>query len=275
MHRELEFPDLLRLIEERADAFRAVVADAPRLDAEVPTCPGWTLLDLVRHVGEGRRTWGATVAAGPADARAAGPAPADSPTAEWERPAVAAWLAASTRQLVGALREAGPDRGCWTWWGTSQSPRTAGGVARHQLQEIALHTYDARIAVGARPSLPRDVALDGVEEFLFTCCATTVAWPHDPAVVDFHAAEGRSWRLRLSAEGARAERLPVDRAAAPDATAPDAAESYAAAPDAADVAARGTAAELVLTFYGRTPLDALALDGDHEILDRLAEWEPE
>ncbi|MET9909332.1 maleylpyruvate isomerase N-terminal domain-containing protein [Streptomyces sp. NPDC006476] len=31
----------------------------------MPTCPGWTLSDLVQHIGEGRRRWAATVAAGP------------------------------------------------------------------------------------------------------------------------------------------------------------------------------------------------------------------
>ncbi|MGW3046285.1 ferredoxin, partial [Kitasatospora sp. NPDC001159] len=31
---------------------------------------------------------------------------------------------------------------------------------------------------------PDEVALDGVDEFLSTCCATTSPWPHEPAVVD-------------------------------------------------------------------------------------------
>jgi hypothetical protein len=63
-----EFPDLPRLIDERSTAFRVAVASAPSLDAQVPTRPEWTLLDLVRHLGQGRRFWAATVAARPADA---------------------------------------------------------------------------------------------------------------------------------------------------------------------------------------------------------------
>ena len=208
MDKTLEFPDLLRLIDERSTAFRAAVAAAPSLDVQVPTCPEWTLFDLVQHLGEGRRNWAAIVAAGPADApgqvRAEG-----APAAPREREALLAWLAASTQQLLDALREAGPDRGCWTWWGASQSPQTCGAVARHQLQEIAVHTYDAQLTVGAPQPLPDEVALDGVDEFQFTCCATTGAWPHKPAVVDYHATEGRSWRLRLSADGARAAHLPA------------------------------------------------------------------
>jgi uncharacterized protein (TIGR03083 family) len=252
----LEFPDLLRLIDERSAAFRTAVAAAPSLDAAVPTCPGWTLFDLVQHLGQGRRKWAAIVTAGPADT------PPDK--SEWasaaprERADLLAWLAASTAALLDALRAAGPDRGCWTWWGDSQTPETTGGAARHQLQEIAVHTYDAQLTVGAPEPLPVDVALDGVEEFEFTCCATDVAWPHEPAVVDYHATEGRSWRLWLSGDGARAVRLP----------APDAGDATA------DASLEGTAGELVLCFYNRIPFDSLKLGGDRQVLDRLVAWDP-
>ncbi|MFD9334638.1 maleylpyruvate isomerase N-terminal domain-containing protein [Streptomyces sp. NPDC060028] len=55
----LEFPDLLRLIDERSTAFRAAVAAPASLDVRVPTRPEWTLFDLVRHLGDGRRSWAA------------------------------------------------------------------------------------------------------------------------------------------------------------------------------------------------------------------------
>jgi len=266
----LEFPDLLRLIDERSTAFRAALASAPSLDVHVPTCPEWTLFDLVQHLGQGRRRWAATVAAGPA---AAPPAASDwqgtTPDPR-DREALVAWLTASTGQLVDALREAGPDRGCWTWWDTSQSPQTCGAVARHQLQEVAVHTYDAQLAVGAPQSLSDEVALDGVEEFLSTCCATTSAWPHEPAAVDYHATEGRSWRLWLSADGARAARLPEPGTTSGTMSGTVSGE----APDAADASARGTASELVLALYGRMPVDSLELDGDRRLFDQLIAWDP-
>jgi hypothetical protein len=46
--RTLEFPDLLRLIDERSTAFRAAVASTPSLEVPVPTCPEWTLFDLAQ-----------------------------------------------------------------------------------------------------------------------------------------------------------------------------------------------------------------------------------
>lgn len=267
MQKTLEFPDLLRLIDQRSTAFRAAVSSAPSLDEQVPTCPEWTLFDLAQHLGEGRRRWAATVAAGPAAAAPARPGPEGAPAAPREREALLAWLAASTQQLLDALREAGPDRGCWTWWGTSQSPQTCGAVARHQLQEITVHTYDAQLTVGAPQPLPDEVALDGVEEFLSTCCATTSAWPHEPAAVDYHATEGRSWRLWLSADGARTACLPQPGTMATTVAGED--------PDAADAAARGTASELVLTLYGRVAVDSLKLDGDRRLFDQLIAWDPE
>ena len=129
-----------------------------------------------------------------------------------------------------------------------------------------MHTYDAQLAVGAPHPLPDEVALDGVEDFLSTCCATTAAWPHEPAVVDYHATEGRSWRLWLSADGARTARLPN----------PDTLPATAAGEDrdGADASAEGAASELVLTLYGRIPVDSLKLDGDRRLFDQLIAWDP-
>ena len=265
MTSQLEFPDLLRLIDERSRAFRSAVSTASTLDVTVPTCPEWTLLDLVHHLGEGRRSWAATVKAGPGATSRIRP-PSDGPAAPREREALVAWLAESTELLLDALREAGPERGCWTWWADSQSPRTCGAVARHQLQEVAVHTYDAQLTVGAPQPLPDEVALDGVEEFLFTCCATTSPWPHEPAVVDYDATEGRSWRLWVSADGARIARLP------------EAGGRGAADDGRQGVGARvsGTSSEIVLAaFYGRRPLEALTIEGDRGVIDRLIAWEPE
>ncbi|MFD7326243.1 maleylpyruvate isomerase family mycothiol-dependent enzyme [Streptomyces sp. NPDC059875] len=265
MEQTLEFPDLLRLIDERSTAFRAAVASAPSLDVQVPTCPEWTLFDLVQHLGGGRRKWAAIVAAGPADAPPAKSA-WSAPVAPREREALLDWWAASAQQLLDALRESGPDRGCWTWWDTSQSPQTAGAAARRQLQEIAVHTYDAQITAGAPQPLPDEVALDGVDEFLSTCCATTSAWPHEPAAVDYRAAESRSWRLMLSADGARAARLPALATTPATAAGED--------PDTVDASLRGTAGELVLALYGRIPVDSLKVDGDRRLFDQLLAWDP-
>ena len=255
----LEFSDLRRLIDERSTAFRAAIASAPGLDVRVPTCPEWTLFDLVQHLGGGDRFWAAVVAAGPSDAPPAEAVAARAAlAAPREREALVAWLAESTQLLLTALEKAGPDRGCWTWWGASQSPRTAGGVARHRVQETAVHTYDVQVTLATPRPLPYEVALDGVDEFLSTCVATPAAWPHKPTAMDLHATDGPSWRLTLDAAGARATRLPTG-----------------AAPDAPGLSVTGTAGELVLSLYDRIPAASLRLTGDAGLWDLLRAWEPE
>ncbi|GID32838.1 maleylpyruvate isomerase family mycothiol-dependent enzyme [Paractinoplanes brasiliensis] len=235
----MDFPELLRLIDERSAAFQAVIASAPSLDVPVPTCPGWTLADLERHLVDGRRKWAAIAAAGPAGSFAWSGAPPVP-------------LAEATRELIDALRAAGPEAGCWTWWGRSQSPQTCAAVARHQVQELAVHTYDAQVAVGDPQPLPVEVALDGVDEFQTTCVATTSPWPHEPAVLRYDATEGRSWRIFFSAEGARCE--PGD--------------------GPADVSVTAPAGDLVLLCYGRLSPEAVKVEGDRRVLDRLIAWEP-
>jgi uncharacterized protein (TIGR03083 family) len=262
VHKILTFSDHLRLINERSTAFRAAVAAAPSLDLQVPTHPERTLFELVQHVGMGRRKSAAIVAAGPADAPPDKSAWEDGMGAPREREALLAWWTEAVEQLTSTLREAGPDRGCWTWWDDSPSPQTSGAWARRQVPEIAVHTYDVQLTVGAPQPLPDEVALDGFDDCQFTLCATTVAWPHEPAVVDYHATEGRSWRLRLSSDGAQAARIGAP-AASED---PD--------PDTADASARGTASDLVLFFYGRIPLDSLKWDGDRRVFDQLSAWDP-
>jgi hypothetical protein len=134
-----------------------------------------------------------------------------------------------------------------------------------------VHTYDAQIALGAPQPLPDEAALDGVDEFLSTCCAGPYAWPHEPSAVDYHATEGRSWRLALSADGVRATRLPTPG------TTPGTTPAAAAGedPEAADASLRGTAGELVLALYGRIPVDSLKLDGDRRLFDLLLTWDPD
>ncbi|MFF2369299.1 maleylpyruvate isomerase N-terminal domain-containing protein [Agromyces sp. NPDC058110] len=257
MNETLAFDDLLRLIDERSTAFSAAVVDAPGLDTPMPTHPERTLFDHVRHLGLGRRKAAAVIHAGPAEAPPDGASWASE--APHEREALLEWWADSVGLLQQTLLEAGPDRACWTWWADSPSPQTSGAWARRQLHEIAVHTHDVQLLGGTTQPIPEQIALDGFDDCQFTLCATTVAWPYEPATVEYHASEGRSWSLRLSDDGAQVART----SPAPDGR---------AAP--ADAVARGTASDLVLFFYGRIPLDAIESAGDPRIFDRLAAWDP-
>ncbi|MFG2823307.1 maleylpyruvate isomerase family mycothiol-dependent enzyme [Kitasatospora sp. NPDC048365] len=249
----LDFPTLLRMIDERSAAFRAAVAAAPSLDADVPSCPGWTLYDLANHLSEGDRFWAYIVLnTAPGDERPS----KDGLAAPREREALTTWLADSTEQLLAALREAGPDRGCWAWWEPLASSHMVAAVARRRVPESLIHTYDAQLASGTQQELPTTEALDAVEEFLATVCTGTDPWPGEPATMDYHAAEAGSWRQTVDAAGSRFTRL----------TSAEAAESKPTA------AIYGRASEIALLMYMRIPADSVRIEGNANLLQQLQDW---
>jgi uncharacterized protein (TIGR03083 family) len=240
MTESLAYSDLLQLIDERSAAFRSAVAAAHSLDAPVPSCPEWTLFDLVQHLGTGQRWWAAIVAAGPAEA----PPAKDAAEVPRELEALLAWYAESNELLLSALREAGPERECWAWWGAGVSPANAWGVARRRVHEVLVHTYDAQLAAGAVQPMPADVAIDGVAEFLDTCNSTPAAWPHEAATIHYHATD--AWPAPLTDDAAPAS-----------------------------ASATGTAEQLLLFVWGRLTLSDLKIEGDQQVFEQLIAWEPE
>src|SRR5215472_1836214 len=105
----LSFPAALALIDDRSAALRTAAA-AAGMAARVPSCPDWTVEDLVAHLGAVQLFWAADVAAGPAT----GP-PSDETVGDAEPEGdLLQWSADATARLIGALHDAGPDRLCWT-----------------------------------------------------------------------------------------------------------------------------------------------------------------
>ena len=207
----------------------------------MPGCPDWTLRDLVVHVGHVQQSWAGHVRAGDAHTRPV----TDTPAGD-----LLEWSAASTEALGAALRDAGPDAPCWTWWGDSGAPCNAGAVARHQVQEAALHAWDAQSAVGAPRDLPSAIAVDCVDEFLVVGLESNGEWPHPFALIDVVTADGPRWTVRL-ATGATVEKDPQGT---PNAT------------------IAGPAGDLILALYSRLPLERLSIDGDREVVGHLLDW---
>jgi uncharacterized protein (TIGR03083 family) len=240
------YPDLLDLIDERATAFREAAAAADRA-ARVPGCPDWTVSDLVAHLGEVHRFWAVTVAAGPAD----GPPSAEALGDRTPHGDLFEWSAESTRLLLEALRAAPAERGCWTWWGASEAPMTVGAVARHQVHEAAVHTYDAQEAAGKPEPVPAAVAVDAVPEVLVVSLGSLGAWPHRPARLALSAVEGPTWLLDLTPAGAKA-----DPAASGEPVA----------------TIRASASDLLLLLFRRIGADAVSVTGDRTVVDELLAW---
>lgn len=138
-----------------AEFFRDADGSTP-----VPTCPGWSLTQLLRHVGRGDR-WAAQIVRdrldGYLDPRAVegGKPPPDAADA-------ISWLQGGAQRLVDAVELSGVETPVWTFLG----PRPANWWVRRRLHETAVHRADAAIAIGGEFTLDADVAADGITEWL-------------------------------------------------------------------------------------------------------------
>ena len=124
----------------------------------VPTCPGWTLRDLVAHVGTGHR-WATQIIMG----RCENPPPFAIQDAPRDQAAWAGWLTAGAQELIGAIGGGGgSDQPVWTW----QQDRTAGFWLRKMLHDEVVHRFDAELMGGFLGDVSLDVAVDGVSDWL-------------------------------------------------------------------------------------------------------------
>lgn len=140
-------------------AFADLLADA-ELNRSVPTCPDWTLRQLMVHLGRGDR-WSAHIVAERSseniDPRSV---PGGKPPAD--RSDQTAWLHDGVRTLLDAVDSVGPDTPVWTFLG----PRPARWWIRRRLHETVVHRADAALAVGAPFAVDAAIAADAITEHL-------------------------------------------------------------------------------------------------------------
>ncbi|MGW7249497.1 maleylpyruvate isomerase family mycothiol-dependent enzyme [Streptomyces decoyicus] len=227
------------------------------LSAPVPGCPGWTLLDLVRHTGSVQRWFSVLL-------RQRVQEPPRSREVELRLPAdesgYGTWLTESAAEAAAACAVTDLDAPMWAW-GADHHARF---WVRRMLFETLVHRTDAESAVGIRPVIDRDLAADGVAEFLVNLPFATLFAPEVAHLrgngetlrfrcTDTPAAHG-DWLVRLRPDGFRAERRPVDTAGTAT----------------ADATVSGAAADLLLLLYGRLDRgsEAFASHGDEELLGR-------
>jgi uncharacterized protein (TIGR03083 family) len=211
--------------------------------AAVPTCPGWTVRDLVLHTG-GVHRWAATTVR---EARTKPLALAQPQDIEPDLPGdgdLVDWFSDGHRALVEAIEKAPEDLACWSFL---PAPSPLLFWARRQTHETTIHRYDAESAAGAPTELDPEVASDGVDELL----AGFVARPSgrlrsaEPVTVAFRATDtGRRWRLRIG-EGPVQVTEDEERAA---------------------TVVEAAAARLYLALWNRIPITGLPVTGAEEPL---------
>jgi len=162
------------------------------LEAPVPTCPGWTVLDLVTHTGVVHRHKAETVRGGYLDEP---PPQPDGPSGD-----VLRWFSDGVEEMLAIFVDADLSVPTWTWCAHEHS---ADWWVRRMAHETAIHAADAVLASGGTAVIERDLAIDGVDEILDEMMIGGPSWgtvtPTD-RVVALESAD-RRWVLRTATFG--------------------------------------------------------------------------
>ena len=219
----------------------------------IPTCPEWTLRQLVTHVGRAHR-WAAEITRTRSDVPIPFRAVPDGKLPD-DRSEQCAWLRAGAARIVGAVREAGSDL---VWSFTGSVP--ADYWLRRMAHETLVHRADAQLAAGADPEpvIEAEIAADAIDEWLMLSTGglgnsdeRAKALPAG-AGLHLHATDdglgGRGeWMIRRDADA-----LTVERGHAKG-----------------DAALTGPAVSLLLVLMRRRPVSdpAVTAYGDRAVLD--------
>jgi uncharacterized protein (TIGR03083 family) len=186
----VEFDAFLDQVRQQAAALRAAAVTAGP-GADVPTCPGWTVGRLVRHIA---RVHAQVVLSLDSDPEGGAPR-TERPPEDWET-LLAFWDDRLTAMIEG-LRDRGPAAPAWTFGADA----TAAFWARRQAHETAVHRLDAEHAAHgdavAHLVFDPEFAGDGIDEALTVVLARR---PVEDAAgtVLYHAADaGRAWCVTL------------------------------------------------------------------------------
>jgi uncharacterized protein (TIGR03083 family) len=226
----------------------ADAAERAGLTTPVPSCPGWTVADLVEHLGNVQR-WAAVMVSTLATERISRSGMSERPPADELVP----WFRAASAALVDALVVADPSAPVWTF----SREHSVRFWFRRQAHEVSVHRWDTTLAAGAATPLATAMAADGVAEWLdmslalgargLTGHGETVHLHCTDTESDTGPEVGGEWLVTLGDDGPTIETLHAK----------------------GDVAARGTASDLDLYLWGRVGADDLDVFGDAELLERF------
>jgi uncharacterized protein (TIGR03083 family) len=240
------------------------------LDDPVPTCPGWSVADLTRHVAQ--------VHLHVVEMIQHGQLPEVWPPTGFAEADPLGLLDRGYRELTAEFARHNPGDACKTWYGPDQ---TVGFWIRRMAQETVIHRIDAEF--GARALIapvPDDLAVDGIDELLKVMLAYSFSqWPEDftDALKD---SPGRSYVIRADATGDSAVVSWLVRTAPGNLTVEGGPDVQAAAEQAAaaksDVSVSGTPTAVLRWAWNRDlatsapgESSSVVVAGDSGALDEL------
>lgn len=163
--------------------------------AAVPSCPGWTVADLTRHVGE--------VYLHKTLAMREGAEPEAWPPEELAHEEPLAVLDRAYAGLIDEFAARKPEDAAGSWYKPDQ---TVGFWIRRMAQETVIHRIDAELGTRQPVApIPADLAVDGIDELLKVFVAYSVAeWGKyftkiltgSPGWTYAVRTDGAAWRVR-------------------------------------------------------------------------------
>ena len=226
--------DHVAMLAEQSALFNAAARRPDALRQPVSACPGWTVSELVEHLGE--------------DAIRA----EQKPTGDLVR-----WGEQGSASLVKVLRDTPPHSASWCWWNAERRASVA-EVASRQAHEALIHRWDAEDATG--PVTPAEPALwsDGVDEFA-THILNGSDWNGPSGVVALRADDvGQEWRFGVGSASTRKGGRPT--------------WLREARPLDPDALVSGTAEQLDLLLWRRTEADLGHVEGNLELFTTFVAW---
>jgi uncharacterized protein (TIGR03083 family) len=226
----------------RVEAARLTQVDERDLRVEIPHLEGWTVQSVVGHTGWVYRFANMALQAEPGNPPKRSSVPEPPPGAE-----VIEWAAEGGRELEKTLAEIDLSSIHPTWTG----PQPARWWLRRIAHEVSMHRWDAESATTTPTPIDARQAVDGIDEVLEVFA---------PNRMHFDALAGNGETVHLHATD-------VDNGEWVMTYHPDRID-WEHAHAKSDVAARGTASDLLLLVWCRLPPSRLEIFGDASLLDR-------
>lgn len=244
----MEIATHIRAVEKEAKLFTEA-ARRGGLEADIDTCPGWNMRDLVRHLSE-IHLWAAARVA--RRTSKLWPDDISEHTESWPELAVfwpddddlIDWYLKTNANLVQALEAASPHDDIPTFL---PAPSPLAMWARRQAHETAVHRFDAQCATDSGSGFDPTFASDGIDELLggFAPRSRELRIATTRTMV-FHAEDTDDrWHLTLAPDG-----ITTVHGGGP-----------------ADVTLSGAASDLYLVLWNRGKDSAITVEGDRELLD--------
>ena len=213
----------------------------------VPSCPDWSVADLVQHVG--------LVYLHKVECMRLGDHPASWPPEDAMREEPLVLFDRAYAALKEEFADRAPGAPAFTWYAPDQS---VAFWIRRMAQETVIHRVDAELAAATgHAPIPDDLALDGIDELLVAFIEYgSTSWP-DVFAETLATADGRgvrieaadaAWLVRATPESVQVRMSDVDDAAA---------------------VVRGEPTPVLLWLWNRGGEQGVSMAGDADLIARL------